>query len=193
METAVLQKPGRKILLACEGGHMDNTAGCEQPRKEKNMKQFFVAVMFLGLVLINMPASFAQEEGNDKFSFGKVVSVAADSITVKEYDFAKDADVEVTYSVTPETELGNVNAVADLKADDDIVIDYVEKDGKRVVTTLVKEEKGTETPLPAAEGDVTTAPEAAPETEEAPAPTAAPEAEVPAEVAPEQPAAAPAQ
>ena len=77
----------------------------------------------------------------DKFSFGRVVAVADGLITVKEYDFAKDADIEVGYAVTAETEFGNINTAADLKVDDDIVIDYVEKDGKRVVTTLVKEEK----------------------------------------------------
>jgi len=88
------------------------------------------------------PAVVAVEE--DKFSFGKVIAVADTQITVKEYDFTKDADVETAYSITKETELGNINAIADLKAGDDIVIDYVEKEGKRVVTTLVKEEKGVE-------------------------------------------------
>lgn len=114
------------------------------------MKKYFMAALFfIGLVLVHLPTAVAQEAENDKFSFGKVVSVTADQVTVREYDFAKDADVEVAYSVTPETELGNVNAVVDLKADDDVVIDYVEKDGKRVVTTLVKEEKGAEAPAPA--------------------------------------------
>jgi FKBP-type peptidyl-prolyl cis-trans isomerase (trigger factor) len=150
------------------------------------MRKFFVAVLFfLGLVLVHTTTAVAKETENDKFSFGKVVAVTASDITVKEYDFAKDADVQVTYSVTPETELGNINAVSDLKVDDDIVIDYSEKDGKRVVTTLVKEEKGAEVPNgQAAEGDVTAAP-----TEEA-APVVPAEAK-PAEAAAEAPAAAP--
>ena len=130
------------------------------------MKKFFVAVLFfLGLVLVHNTAAVAQEAENDKFSFGKVVAVTASDITVKEYDFAKDADVQVTYSVTSETELGNINAVSDLKVDDDIVIDYTEKDGKRVITTLVKEEKAAEAPdEQGVESDATTAPmeEAAP-------------------------------
>jgi hypothetical protein len=151
------------------------------------MRKFFVAVLFfLGLVLAYLPTASAQEAENDKFSFGKVVSVAADQITVKEYDFAKDADVEVAYSVTPETELGNINAVADLKANDDIVIDYLEKDGKRVVTTLVKEEKGAEAPAAPAEAAAApteavapaaaapAAPAEAVAPVETPAPTAAP-------------------
>lgn len=116
-------------------------------------------------------APAANEE--DKFSFGKVISVVDGQITVKEYDFTKDADIETVYSVTTETELGNIAAVADLKVGDDIVIDYLEKEGKRVVTTLVKEEKGMEA-MPAGEGEA--APAAAPE--------AAAPAEVPADAAP---------
>ena len=162
------------------------------------MKKFFMAVLFfLGLVLTYTPVASAQEAENDKFSFGKVISVAADSITVKEYDFAKDTDVEVAYSVTPETELGNVNAVADLKADDDVVIDYVEKDGKRVVTTLVKEEKGAEAPAAEAPAEVLAAAPAADATAPAAeASAAAPATDAPAAAAPvadEAPAAEPAQ
>ena len=119
---------------------------------------------------VNMPVSFAQEDNNeDKFSFGKVVSINADQIMVREYDFAKDADVEVAYTVTADTEFGNVNAVAELVADDDIVIDYVEKDGKRVVTTLVREEKGVDVPV-AAEAEAL--PAVVPPLENVPAPEA---------------------
>ncbi len=136
------------------------------------MKKFSVAVIIaLGLAcLVNIPVSRAQENANeDKFSFGKVVSVAGQQISVKEYDFAKDADVEVAYQVTAETELGNINAVTDLAANDDVVIDYMEKDGKRIITTLVKEDKGAEAPEPAG-----AAPEAgAPAAAAAPAPAAA--------------------
>ena len=156
------------------------------------MKKFFVAVLLLlGLVLVYLPAASAQEAENDKFSFGKVVSVTADQITVKEYDFAKDADVEVAYSVTKETELGNINAVADLKADDDIVIDYVEKDGKRMVTTLVKEEKGAEAPMAPAEAASAAAAPVAPAAEAAAPAAPAAEAVAPAPAEP-APAASPA-
>ncbi|MBF0485413.1 MAG: hypothetical protein HQL16_02750 [Candidatus Omnitrophica bacterium] len=156
------------------------------------MRKTLIAVLFfLGLVLINIPVSVAEEAENDKFSFGKVVNVAAGQITVKEYDFTKDADVEMTYSVTSETELGNINAVTDLTANDDVVIDYVEKDGKRVVTTLVKEEKGAETPAASTAAEAPKAPEAAPAAAvAAPAAEAAPAAAAPAAEA--APAAAPA-
>lgn len=114
------------------------------------MKKLMLVPLFMLVFVfaVNTAVSFAQENINeDKFSFGKVVSINAQEVMVKEYDFARDADVEVAYTITAETELGNVNAVTDLVADDDIVIDYVEKDGKRVVTTLVKEDKGAEAPV----------------------------------------------
>ncbi len=151
------------------------------------MKTMILAVLLLvGVALVGVRLSVAQEADTDKFSFGKVVSIAADQVTVKEYDFAKDADVEVVYTTTAETELGNVNAVADLTAEDDVVIDYVEKEGKRVVTTLVKEEKGAEVPVAAAE-DGMMAPVV--ETEEPAADAVTPEevmVETPAETAPVQ-------
>lgn len=144
------------------------------------MKKFStVVVLALALAgLGHISVVRAQEAANeDKFSFGKVVSVAGQKIAVKEYDFAKDADVEVAYEVTGETELGNINAITDLAANDDVVIDYVEKDGKRLVTTLVKEDKGAELPgttegvtapgtgvVPAADVNAAVAVPAAPET-----------------------------
>jgi hypothetical protein len=136
------------------------------------MKRSIVAVLIaLALVFVaRLPVAVAQENNEDKFSFGKVVSVSAQQVTVKEYDFAKDADVEVVYTVSPETEFGNVNAVTDLAANDDIVIDYVEKDGSRIVTTLVKEDKGAEAPMAAeqAAAPVAAAPVAEPAVEQAP-------------------------
>ncbi|MBF0595545.1 MAG: hypothetical protein HQL22_11355 [Candidatus Omnitrophica bacterium] len=134
------------------------------------------------------PAAPAPTE-EDKFSFGKVVSMADGQITVKEYDFTKDADVETVYSVTPETELGNINAVADLKTGDDIVIDYIEKDSKRVVTTLVKEEKGTEA-MPGEGEAAAPAVPAAKNEAAAPVADAAAPAAVKADAAPAAPAAA---
>jgi cytoskeletal protein RodZ len=151
-------------------------------------KTLLVVLVILGLsCILNLTPARAQENDEDKFSFGKVVSVAADSVTVKEYDFAKDADVEMSYTLTPETELGNINAIADLKAGDDIVIDYVEKDGARKVTTLVKEEKGAEAP---ASGEAMQA--AAEGTEPAPAEAVAAPVAPAAPEAPAAPAVAPA-
>ncbi len=149
------------------------------------MKKLMLAPLF-ALVLAfaaHIPAALAQENNNeDKFSFGKVVNVSAQEVMVKEYDFAKDADVEVAYTITAETELGNVNAITDLAANDDVVIDYMEKDGKRVVTTLVKEDKGAEAPIAAADPVPAPAVDAAAEPVAAAPVAAAPVVDAPAAV-----------
>jgi len=62
-------------------------------------------------------------EADDKFFFGKVVSVGAGFLTVLEYDFERDADVNETYHVNSETEYGNIGTLGDLKTGDDVVLD----------------------------------------------------------------------
>lgn len=111
------------------------------------MKKMFIAwmisLMFCCTMMLNVSA---QEADNDMFSFGQVVSIGDQQVTIKEYDFVQDADVEVVYDVTSETEYGNVTSLSDLVVADNVVVDYMEKDGKKVITTLVKEEVSAETP-----------------------------------------------
>lgn len=84
-------------------------------------------------------ATDAPSEDDDKFSFGRVVAVYAHSFVVREYDFARDRDVDVFYWVTSVTDLVNLPSLAQLAAGDDVVIDYLELAGERIVTTLVRE------------------------------------------------------
>ena len=86
---------------------------------------------------LNADNSLASE--NDRFSFGKVMALTCEDITVREYDFAKDLDVETVYQLLPETETGNIDAEHPLQVGDDVVLDYLEQDGQRLVTTLVRE------------------------------------------------------
>ena len=107
-------------------------------------------LLLAGLLLIGLsvgcrdrqtPACPADAEP-DLFSFGTVVAVAPETLTVKEYDFEKDKDVIGSYRVTRDTELGNINRLADLNPGDDVVLDYAVRGKERVATTLVKEEEG---------------------------------------------------
>ena len=85
-------------------------------------------------------AGNAAAEDEDKFAFGTVVGAANGEITVQEHAVDQDIDVKSVYTVNAETEFGNIDSVEHLKPGDNVVLDYVEKDGKRTVTTLVKEE-----------------------------------------------------
>jgi hypothetical protein len=103
---------------------------------------------FLFLCLVLNLAGCSKKDANDqlylnltKFSFGKVARVSKTSLQVREYDFAKDADVLTTYLVTSRTEFENMTNLADLHVDDDVVINYAEKGPTKVATTLLKERK----------------------------------------------------
>ena len=80
-------------------------------------------------------------EESDLFSFGKVVSVAKNKLTISEYSFASDNDVEMAYEVSPKTEFANIRSLDGIKQEDDIVLDYIVKRGKRIATIIVREEK----------------------------------------------------
>ncbi len=100
------------------------------------------------------------EEDDINYSYGAVKSVAADHLVLTEYDYEKDADVDVTYSVDSNVELENVSAMAEIKAGDSVEIDYVEKDGKKVAV-LISVEKPLEEE-PAAPAPAATEPAATP-------------------------------
>ena len=122
------------------------------------MKTFFVLVfMSCGFLIFQSPV-YSQEnsdssltvpaastdaaasEDEDKFAFGSVVSFSNGNITIKELDVSNSNDVEAVYTVNAETEFGDVDTAAHLKAGDNVVLDYIEKDGKRIITTLVKQD-----------------------------------------------------
>jgi hypothetical protein len=67
--------------------------------------------------------------------------VGRHKLVLCEYDFAKDAEVHRTYRATSKTEYGNIEKLINLKPDDDVVIDYLMKNKKRIINTIVKEEK----------------------------------------------------
>ena len=79
-------------------------------------------------------------EEEDRFSFGNVVSFSDGKLVLKERDVENGSDVESFYAVNTETEFDNISTAAQLKAGDNVVLDYIEKDGKRIVTTLVKQD-----------------------------------------------------
>jgi len=79
-------------------------------------------------------------EGEEmKYSFGTVVNVSDQEVVIREYDYSKDAEVEVSYTVTPETQFDNIATAAELAADDNVEVYFKEMDGKNVASILIKE------------------------------------------------------
>ncbi|PIU42466.1 MAG: hypothetical protein COS99_00005 [Candidatus Omnitrophica bacterium CG07_land_8_20_14_0_80_42_15] len=115
------------------------------------MNRYFGIATVLALSLLvcfSVGISIAQEEGTE-YSYGTVSKMAADQIVVSEYDYDKDAEVEVTYLIDPKVELENVTAVGDIAVGDAVEIEYVAQDGKKTAKAIVVE-KALEEEAPAA-------------------------------------------
>jgi hypothetical protein len=75
---------------------------------------------------------------NALYTYGSVVRTGVDQVTIMEYDFEKDQDVEVSYTVTPQTVLQGIKLMEELKPNDDVEIMYQDVEGKRVAKIVSK-------------------------------------------------------
>ncbi|MBU4313121.1 MAG: hypothetical protein KJ706_10465 [Candidatus Omnitrophica bacterium] len=73
------------------------------------------------------------------YSWGMAVKVSAKEITLMEYDYETDQDINVVYRIDPDVELYNIESMEDIAEGDTIEIDYVldDKDKIAKVITLV--------------------------------------------------------
>ena len=95
-----------------------------------------------------MEQSDTMEEMDDaqdgKYSFGTVESVAPNQIVLKEYDYDKDEEVNVTYEVGADAKFENAGALKDIVKDDEVEIYWKDADGKKVATIISKSEDNDE-------------------------------------------------
>ncbi|MFA5088436.1 MAG: hypothetical protein WC552_05315 [Candidatus Omnitrophota bacterium] len=107
-----------------------------------------VLVLFVALaVFCACGISRAQDMEEENYSYGLAVSVSGEEIILLEHDYETEADLQVSYTVTPDTELTNINSLGDIAQDDAIEIYYKEADGKKTATAVIKElnsEEGAE-------------------------------------------------
>jgi len=85
----------------------------------------------------------AQVSEETDYSFGTVKLVSPTEITVSEYDYETDNDIDVLYALDSKLELKNVDSADKIAAGDSVDITFVIRDGKKVVT-LLSVEKFTE-------------------------------------------------
>ena len=86
------------------------------------------------------PAAATEEAADEtEFSYGTVKSVTGNQLVVSEYDYDADKDIDVTYTVPPEAKLENVASVQEIAAGDIVDIDFVAKDGQKVVSLITVE------------------------------------------------------
>lgn len=86
----------------------------------------------------------------DAFSYGSVVRVSGNSVVVSEYDFESNKMMEMTYATGPETVFDDDSDLSQLKAGDDVLLEYSSTNGHRFATGLIRErpEAESETPAP---------------------------------------------
>lgn len=88
---------------------------------------------------VNTPNDEPSSNAALKFTFGTVVKVSSETITVKEYSFLQDANVEVEYHANSQTEFGNIAMLAELKSGDSVVLNFIESKGPPLLVAVVKE------------------------------------------------------
>jgi len=111
------------------------------------MKRYIevAAVLVLGFLVCSVSSvSLGQEEEEIEYSWGTVISVSSNRITVSEHDYDSGKEVAVTYIVDPEVEFINVELLKDIAVDDSIEINYVVRDGKKVAKLIAVEKSSYE-------------------------------------------------
>ncbi|MBL7132091.1 MAG: hypothetical protein ISS45_11950 [Candidatus Omnitrophica bacterium] len=102
-------------------------------------------VLMLGFLMCSTPGiSLAQEEEETEYSWGAVSSVSSNQVVITEYDYDSDEGVEVTYTVDPNAELKNVDSLKDIAAGDNVDIEYVVRNGKKVAKIITVEKSSSE-------------------------------------------------
>jgi len=103
----------------------------------------FAAAVLSGTVFF---AAFAEseDEHGDAFSYGTISNVSSGAITVQEYNYETDEELEAVYVVGPETEFKNANSLQDISAgvNVDIIFDVV--DGKKNAKSISVEEPASD-------------------------------------------------
>ncbi len=106
-------------------------------------------VLMLGFLMCSMPGiSLAQEEEETEYSWGAVSSVSSNQVVITEYDYDSDEGLEVTYTVDPNAELKNVDSLKDIAVGDNVDIEYVVRNGKKVAKIITVEKSSSEEEYP---------------------------------------------
>lgn len=78
----------------------------------------------------------AVEEEEPEYAFGTAKSVEGDTLVINEFDYDTGEEKEATYWVDSKTEYDNVASLKEVVAGDEVDIDYLVKDGKKVAVAI---------------------------------------------------------
>ena len=82
-----------------------------------------------------------------EYAFGTVKSVSGDQLTINEFDYDTGKENEATYGLDSKTEYDNIASAKEITAGNEVDIDYLVKDGKKVAVavSVAKPVEGEET------------------------------------------------
>lgn len=108
-----------------------------------------VRKLLVGLLILNISAfgmaslSIAQEEAAEEvweFTFGKIVRISKEQITIMEYNFEQEKEMEGVYEIGEQTEFLNVDGLSGLRVDDEVEIEFKPANGKNLIMAIAKDE-----------------------------------------------------
>lgn len=121
--------------------------------------------LYLGLVLLlsffvcTVPtttqaqeAEQEEEEAVEEYSYGTAIKASDSQLTILEYNYDSDGEVEGTYMLDPSTKVQNVSSIKDIAAGTYVEIDYIVKGGKRIATVITVERETEQDLGPEIEG-----------------------------------------
>lgn len=90
------------------------------------------------IAIIALPCLSIGQEENMEYSYATVtqVNLSNNEIVVNEYDWNNDTEVTVVYSVSPDARFENVASLKEIKTNDEVSIEYIEKEGRRIARSV---------------------------------------------------------
>lgn len=109
------------------------------------MKRYLVLAAAVSFILTFTLIGIAAAQGEEvDYSWGIVANVSEGQIVVTEYDYDKDREADVVYSIDPNVELENAASLKDIAAGDSVDIEYVVEGDKRVAKVIAVDKSGKE-------------------------------------------------
>ena len=94
------------------------------------MRRFLVTFSLLMPLIIPSLWAQADWEYNAESTSGIVNKISKSQLTLKEYDYEVEKEVDVTYDIDPKVELVGMKTLTDLAPGDEVEIQYLEEENK---------------------------------------------------------------
>ena len=78
-----------------------------------------------------------------EFSYGTVKSVSTNQIVITEYDYDKDEEIDISYTVDQNTEFEGVKSIQDIVIGNNVDIVYSVVDDKRIAQSITVEKSSS--------------------------------------------------